>query len=60
MPLLAMLLSQLLEQDGQPCAYCIAVFMLEAGGEELPPEDAGAYRRHLLRDHGMEPYSISP
>jgi hypothetical protein len=55
-----MRLDQLLEQEGQPCSYCIAVYLLEADGEEFAPEDAEAYRRHLLRDHGMEPFGIQP
>jgi hypothetical protein len=55
-----MLLSQLLEQEGQPCSYCIAFFMLEADGVSVPLEDAEAYRRHLLRDHDLEPYGVRP
>ena len=57
---LGMRLNQLLEQEGQPCSYCIAVYLLEAEGEAFTPEDAAAYRRHLLRDHDMEPFGIQP
>lgn len=53
-------LNQLLEQEGQPCSYCIAVFLLEENREPFSPEDAEAYRRHLLRDHDMEPFGIQP
>ena len=53
-------LAQLLEQEGQPCSYCIAVFLMLAGGEKLPRRDARAYGRHLLAAHGLEPYSIRP
>ena len=51
-------LRQLLEQEGQPCSYCIAVFMIEARGEGMTLEDAESYRRHLLRDHCLEPFAI--
>ncbi|MDE1858881.1 MAG: hypothetical protein KGI26_07435 [Thaumarchaeota archaeon] len=53
-------LGQLLEQEGQPCSYCIAVFMMMAGGEALPPKDRTAYSHHLVWEHGAKPYFIVP
>ncbi len=53
-----MKLAQLLEQEGQPCSYCIAVFLLTEGGEVLPAADNLAYSRHLAREHGVRPYAI--
>ncbi len=53
-------LGQLLEQEGQPCSYCIAVFMMQADGEALSPEDRAAYGNHLVWEHGARPYFIEP
>jgi hypothetical protein len=55
-----MKLTQLLEQEGQPCSYCIAVFMLTVSGEILSTEDNLAYRYHLLKEHAVKPYAIEP
>jgi len=51
-------LNQLLEQEGQPCSYCIAVFLLIQNGEVLTRNDNLAYRYHLAADHGIKPYAI--
>jgi hypothetical protein len=53
-------LTQLLEQEGQPCSYCIAVFMLTESGEVLTRLDNLAYRYHLAREHNIKPYAIEP
>ncbi len=55
-----MRLAQLLEQEGQPCSYCIAVFLVRAGGEALSSEDAQSYAIHLRKDHGLSEYAIEP
>lgn len=55
-----MRLGQLLEQEGQPCSYCIAVFLLRSGGEELSEEDSRSYSYHLAREHGVKTYWIEP
>lgn len=51
-------LNQLLEQEGQPCSYCIAVFLMVEKGEALSRNDNLAYRYHLAVDHGIRPYSV--
>ena len=53
-------LNQLLEQEGQPCSYCIAVFLMKAGGERLSKKDGQAYAHHLVWEHGARPYFIEP
>ena len=53
-----MRLNQLLAQEGQPCSYCIAVFMLNQKGEVLRKSDSLAYSRHLAKDHGVKTYWI--
>ena len=53
-------LAELLKQEGQPCSYCIAVYMLLADGDELPPGDATAYGNHLVWAHGKKPYHVEP
>jgi hypothetical protein len=55
-----MKLAQLLEQEGQPCSYCIAVFLLVENGEVLSVEDNLAYRYHLFKAHAIKPYGIDP
>ena len=55
-----MRLNQLLEQEGQPCSYCIAVFMLTHKGEALRRTDNLAYSRHLAKDHGVKTYWVEP
>ncbi len=53
-------LSQLLEQEGQPCSYCIAVFLMLENGEDLTRKDSLLYRYHLAKDHGVRPWAIDP
>ena len=53
-------LAQLLEQEGQPCSYCIAVFLIQENGEGLAYRDRWAYAEHLVKDHHLKPYHIQP
>ncbi len=53
-------LNHLLEQEGQPCSYCIAVFLMRSGGEELPAEDSKTYSCHLAKEHGVRTYWVDP
>ena len=53
-------LNQLLEQEGQPCSYCIAVYLMRAGGERLSEKDSKAYGSHLVWEHGARPYFVEP
>ena len=53
-----MKLNQLLEQEGQPCSYCIAVYLILERGEKLSPKDSLAYTRHLIWEHGEKPYFV--
>ena len=50
----------MLEQEGQPCSYCIAVFLMLEDGEKLSPEDERAYSSHLIWEHRKKPYYIEP
>lgn len=51
-------LNQLLEQKGQPCSYCIAVFLMNENGEKLTMKDSLLYAHHLIWDHGEKPYFV--
>jgi hypothetical protein len=53
-------LAQLLEQEGQPCSYCIAVFLMIENNEKLSELDRWAYSNHLAREHKMQPYLVQP
>jgi hypothetical protein len=52
-------LKQLLEQEGQPCSYCIAFFLALENGDALSARDKVLYGRHLVKDHGMAHYEIA-
>jgi hypothetical protein len=53
-------LTRLLEQEGQPCSYCIAVFLMLESEEGLGYRDKWAYAAHLAKEHHLEPYRIDP
>ncbi len=54
-----MMLNEVLQQYGQPCAYCFAVDAILTGNETLSPEDSGEYSKHIIAYHGVKPFEIS-
>ncbi len=54
-----MMLNEVLEQYGQPCAYCFAVDAILTSKERLSLEDTREYSRHIMSFHGIKPFEIS-